>query len=42
MTCAKVEDMKICKKCGYEWTPKVAQPKECPQCKARKWNETKN
>jgi len=28
-----------CAKCGYEWTPKVPDPKECPQCKSRYWRE---
>ena len=27
-----------CKKCGYRWFPRVAEPQECPQCKSRKWN----
>ena len=27
------ETMK-CPKCGYEWTPKVADPKMCPRCPA--------
>jgi DNA-directed RNA polymerase subunit RPC12/RpoP len=24
-----------CSRCGYEWTPKVPSPKECPRCKVR-------
>jgi hypothetical protein len=24
-----------CPRCGYEWEPKVLNPKECPRCKAR-------
>jgi len=24
-----------CSRCGYEWTPKVPSPKECPRCKTR-------
>lgn len=24
-----------CPKCGYEWTPNVPDPKECPSCKTR-------
>ena len=28
-----------CAKCRYEWTPKVPDPKECPQCKSRYWQE---
>ncbi|GAI37344.1 unnamed protein product, partial [marine sediment metagenome] len=24
-----------CPRCGYEWTPRVADPKECPRCKGR-------
>jgi predicted Zn-ribbon and HTH transcriptional regulator len=28
-----------CCKCQYEWTPKVAKPKECPACKSRNWDK---
>ena len=28
-----------CMKCGYEWTPKVDDPKECPECKSRYWDK---
>jgi len=24
-----------CPYCGYVWTPRVANPKECPRCKRR-------
>jgi hypothetical protein len=24
-----------CPSCGYEWKPRVPNPKECPRCKAR-------
>jgi hypothetical protein len=24
-----------CPKCGYEWEPKIPNPKECPRCKGR-------
>lgn len=24
-----------CRKCGYDWEPRVSEPKECPRCKAR-------
>ena len=24
-----------CLKCDYEWTPRVDNPKECPECKTR-------
>ena len=24
-----------CPRCGYEWKPKISQPKECPRCKGR-------
>ena len=27
-----------CNACGYQWTPKVPEPKECPACKSRNWN----
>lgn len=22
-----------CHRCGYEWTPRIKNPKECPKCK---------
>lgn len=28
-------EQKICPFCGYEWTSRVAEPKECPKCKKR-------
>ena len=28
-----------CKRCGYEWKSRVAEPKECPRCKRRDWDE---
>ena len=28
-----------CKKCGWEWTPRVEKPKVCPNCQKRKWDE---
>lgn len=27
--------MNKCKSCGYEWQPRVLNPKACPRCKAR-------
>lgn len=24
-----------CHRCRYQWTPRTAAPKECPNCKAR-------
>jgi HIRAN domain len=27
-----------CKKCGYDWKPRKAAPKECPHCKSRTWS----
>ena len=27
-----------CKKCGHIWLPRTSNPKECPNCKSRKWN----
>lgn len=24
-----------CKRCGYEWAPRVKVPKACPRCKTR-------
>ena len=30
--------MLTCQHCGYEWLPRTATPKACPQCKTRHWN----
>jgi hypothetical protein len=29
----------VCERCEYRWNPKSADPKECPQCKSRRWND---
>lgn len=26
-----------CKKCGYQWTPRVSKIIQCPACKSRTW-----
>jgi len=31
-----------CKNCGNLWVPMVDNPKKCPQCQSRKWNEEKD
>ena len=29
-----------CRKCKYRWVKRVDDlPKECPECKSRRWNE---
>ena len=33
--------MSVCKQCGLEWTPRVANPRACPGCKRYDWNEPK-
>jgi len=30
-----------CKRCGHEWTSRVAKPQECPACKSRAWDKAK-
>lgn len=30
--------MNKCKKCSYEWKLRIENPKECPRCKSRNWN----
>jgi len=30
-----------CKKCGWEWIPRVQDVKLCPHCKTYKWNNEK-
>ena len=32
---------KYCKLCNFEWVPRVDNPKSCPNCKSRKWNNNK-
>ena len=27
-----------CKRCGWEWKPRVDNPARCPQCKSPYWN----
>lgn len=29
--------MKTCHHCGYEWTPRKAEPRKCPQCQNSLW-----
>ncbi len=26
-----------CKRCGHKWSPRVAEPRNCPNCKQPKW-----
>ena len=35
----KPEEILECKKCNYAWLSRVKDPKECPGCKSRHWNE---
>ena len=30
-------EKKTCRKCGYQWVPRVENPAECPKCKTYKW-----
>ena len=27
-----------CQKCGYVWKPRVKEPRECPDCKSRRFS----
>ena len=27
-----------CLRCGYKWRPRVAEVKQCPNCKSYLWN----
>ena len=29
--------MKICKRCGHKWNPRVQNPHSCPKCKTYYW-----
>lgn len=26
-----------CRRCGYTWTPRVPDVRQCPRCKSPKW-----
>ena len=30
-----------CLKCGYEWIPRVPDPRSCPKCGSLRWDEPK-
>lgn len=30
-----IHNLMRCEACKYEWKPRVKEPKECPDCKAR-------
>ena len=27
----------VCIRCGYQWEPRVDNPKACPDCRRRDW-----
>ena len=31
---------KICKRCGYEWTPRIQEIRRCPRCKSYLWEKS--
>lgn len=30
-----------CARCGYSWTPRIRDPKSCPDCKSRDYKKKK-
>lgn len=30
-----------CKKCGYKWTPRQSEIRQCPKCKSAWWDISK-
>ena len=30
-----------CSKCGYEWVPRVPDPRSCPKCGSLRWDTQK-
>jgi predicted Zn-ribbon and HTH transcriptional regulator len=34
---AATDVMVKCGRCGYEWEKRIADPRECPQCKSRNY-----
>lgn len=38
----KVEMYKIkCKRCGYEWVPRISDVRKCPKCQSYRWDQEK-
>jgi predicted Zn-ribbon and HTH transcriptional regulator len=31
-----------CLRCGYEWTPRREDVRQCPKCKSVYWNERRD
>lgn len=41
----RVSVLRQCKRCGYEWQQKLnpdRRPKQCPDCKNRRWDQDWN
>lgn len=38
-TLRAAHDIFKCKLCKYLWKPRTKKPKECPNCKSRKWRK---
>lgn len=38
----EVERKPKCDECGYEWVPRVGDPKACPRCKSYDWNKSES
>lgn len=32
---------RVCKciRCGFEWNPRIANPRQCPYCHSDRWNQ---
>lgn len=28
-----------CNRCGHEWTPRIADPRQCPGCHSIRWDK---
>ena len=41
MTTKKTITQQHCNACGYEWFPRVPNPKQCPRCKVYNYDKKK-
>lgn len=31
-----------CLRCGYEWIPRISDPRQCPKCRSMRWDKADN
>ena len=35
-------EFKHCKRCSFDWSPRIDNPKMCPRCKSRDYDKEKD